>query len=424
MKSSRGLVVIKPSPPKWSVSPEPRGRTQSSHHHPSALAVARLAVRPDDPDRWATPNRRQPSTPTSRPPLPASNFTPTDKQTLEYEEEDDSDELDETHSHQPLAAPESEVLPASSDLSAEEDEMSAELDTESTKAPVQTTLTGLGNKWRSSRKESEAKADAAPKNHSHPTKQTKLSFREKLAEFASQNSKIDLTLTEDEEQEDDHDEEVAVVTRPVAVDPQDLPHSFDPSSEGIDDDIEEFLDDGQREPRKNVLRTADLPGIDPPARYTHPVADDDGIQDNFTYVADAEGATPNEGGVQTDMLMSEIASRKSSKEVTAKCDLDQIRRRYKIERKRQRQRILRQVNANQALEHELLPVAGLDNQNAVEVDRTLSKVIRKEDFATFRVLGQFNQAFIVVRRETAESPTTVGSDDLFIIGNCHPQLRK
>ncbi|KAJ9477995.1 DNA mismatch repair protein PMS1 [Pseudozyma hubeiensis] len=67
-------------------------------------------------------------------------------------------------------------------------------------------------------------------------------------------------------------------------------------------------------------------------------------------------------------------------------------------------------------DEQLLQGAGVANQDEAQVERALSRVIHKQDFAAMDVVGQFNLGFIIARRRTM--PDVAGSDemdDLFIV---------
>lgn len=67
-------------------------------------------------------------------------------------------------------------------------------------------------------------------------------------------------------------------------------------------------------------------------------------------------------------------------------------------------------------DEQLLQGAGVANQDEAQVEKALSRVIHKQDFAAMDVVGQFNLGFIIARRRTV--PDVTGSDemdDLFIV---------
>ncbi len=67
-------------------------------------------------------------------------------------------------------------------------------------------------------------------------------------------------------------------------------------------------------------------------------------------------------------------------------------------------------------DEELLQGAGVENQDEAQVERALSRVIHKQDFAAMQVLGQFNLGFIIARRRAIPNDGTSDEmDDLFIV---------
>ncbi|CDS82381.1 related to PMS1-DNA mismatch repair protein [Sporisorium scitamineum] len=66
-------------------------------------------------------------------------------------------------------------------------------------------------------------------------------------------------------------------------------------------------------------------------------------------------------------------------------------------------------------DEELLQGAGVENQDEAQVERALSRVIHKQDFAAMDVVGQFNLGFIIARRRTQPDTFSDETDDLFIV---------
>nr|DBA11357.1 TPA_inf: PMS1 [Pseudozyma hubeiensis] len=94
-------------------------------------------------------------------------------------------------------------------------------------------------------------------------------------------------------------------------------------------------------------------------------------------------------------------------------DLERLRRRLQ-------QRRASHLSASSGLpasgEEQLLQGAGVENQDEAQVERALSRVIHKRDFAAMDVVGQFNLGFIIARRRTVPDVTTSDEmDDLFIV---------
>nr|WJN24951.1 mismatch repair protein [Moesziomyces parantarcticus] len=66
-------------------------------------------------------------------------------------------------------------------------------------------------------------------------------------------------------------------------------------------------------------------------------------------------------------------------------------------------------------DEQLLQGAGVENADEEQVERTLSRVIHKHDFASMDVIGQFNLGFIIARRRTVTPGSLDEMDDLFIV---------
>nr|DBA11359.1 TPA_inf: PMS1 [Sporisorium graminicola] len=66
-------------------------------------------------------------------------------------------------------------------------------------------------------------------------------------------------------------------------------------------------------------------------------------------------------------------------------------------------------------DEELLQGAGVGNQDEAQVERALSRVIHKQDFAAMDIVGQFNLGFIIARRRTLPDAFADEMDDLFIV---------
>ncbi|SNX82907.1 related to PMS1 - DNA mismatch repair protein [Melanopsichium pennsylvanicum] len=63
----------------------------------------------------------------------------------------------------------------------------------------------------------------------------------------------------------------------------------------------------------------------------------------------------------------------------------------------------------------LLADASVSNEDEASVERALSRVIHKSDFALMSVVGQFNLGFIIARRHVSATSTCDEMDDLFIV---------
>ena len=413
-RSSFNEDVVPPTPDRgsgtWSPSPEPRRRLRSPASATPATPAHRLAPRPHGASPSHTnalvKNGLLPATPPTSQGLPASHFTPTDRQVLEYEEED---ELDDSQP-EGMAS-----LREDSGVAQVGETLSSDLDDEPVtprrnKPLVQPTLMALGQGWKMGR-EGEVKESASSTSSDRRTKQqTKLTFRDRLAGFASQSTQVDLSTADSDEEVEASEEEIAKIKRPIAVEQAD---TID--SDAIDLDIERMLpDDDETLQRDNIISTTDLPDISHRTdRHNGEIQGD--IQDSITYIAEAAAAAPEDAARRMG-FRSEIATRASKREVITACDLEKIRKRYKRNRTAHGGSDNSSIRDSHPSSPNLLPAAGVNNQDSTEVDRTLSRVIQKEDFAGMEVIGQYNKAFIIARRQVTDAKTQADSDDLFIIG--------
>jgi len=328
---------------------------------------------------------------------------------LEYEEEDD-ELMGSQSDSESVARPDSGVVRAVSISDSDDEEQLKSGKTDL----VQPTLTGLGARWKLTRHQ-DGTGNARGASAVKPTKRdTKLSFRDRLAGFASQQAKVDTTIADSDSEEGDvEQEDVSRITRTVEVDLPDIVGRNEPNSEGIDMDIEEMLEDDDETPHENVISTTDLPGIGRPSRASEVVVQGE-TQDPIQYIADTSAA-PDETEKRR-VFRDEIATRASKREVIISCDMIRIRESYKKARQSGLSGKKRDSAAVKSRASELLPAAGVSNQDSTEVDRTLSRVIKKQDFAGMQIIGQYNKAFIIARRQGAADDGEAASDDLFIIG--------
>jgi hypothetical protein len=406
--------VVPPTPDRrsgtWSPSPEPRRRVRSPAPATPATPAHRLAPRPHGASPSHTSallqNGLLPATPPTSQGLPASHFTPTDRQVLEYEEED---ELDDS---QPEGMASSRVDRAGVQV---EEPLSSDLDDEPVaprrnKPLVQPTLMALGQGWKMTREEAVKESASSTTSDRRTKKQTKLSFRDRLAGFASQSTQVDLSTVDSNDEVEGSEDETAKVKRPVAVEEAD---TLD--SDAIDLDIERILSDADEMLQgDNIISTTDLPDISHRTERHNGETQGD-AQDSITYIAEAATAAPEDAARRMG-FRSEIATRASKREVITACDLEKIRKRYKTNRAGHGSSENASVHDSHPTNTSLLPAAGVTNQDSTEVDRTLSRVIQKEDFAGMEVIGQYNKAFIIARRQVTDAKTRADSDDLFIIG--------
>jgi DNA mismatch repair protein PMS2 len=391
----------------------PLRRRERSPQEVSARSTGslRLAPKPSTPSNLSVVDLMSSGivigTPSPTQKLPDSHFTPIDKKTLEYEEEDELDELEsEDETIKGANRNRSPVILLSKDST--EDET---LPTGKRKKLVQPTLTGLGGGWKLSKVENVTPASS--EKRTVPKTQSRRSFRDRLMGFASQKAKVDLDEVHSDNGNDEADE-VAVYTRPIEVDEPDGELTREPSSDNIDLDLERALNPD--ETQEHEISTSDLPDGTLAISHKHRSHRDD-TQDGIEYIADGQDESQTPGELEEKAgFRNEIASRASKREITLTCDMDRIRRNYKASRRR-----LTPVEGNkldtgrsEGLPREaFLPEAGVTITDAVKADRALSKVIKKQDFASMQVIGQYNRAFIIARNVSSDPGDP--SNDLFII---------
>lgn len=335
-----------------------------------------------------------PSTPDSADPqrqLPASHFTPTERRVLEYMEEEEADEVEGMEVDLPFTRGREVVDLEDSD----EEEV-----VEPVKKMKQPKLmeTGYLSRGEGSQAKGRVKANdsPAPAPAKGKGKDSRLSLRNRLAGFASQAGEVDLTGVESDEGEE------AEATRPIDVDA-----SPEPAVEEEVVDVDEIPEPMEVD-SENVISTAAIPDVQQPTLGNM----EDDAQDEIQYIAEQPTQAPDTGERH---FRDEIASRASRREITIKCDVDLIRKRLKRDSEAKRAREARreeQKTADEARELIGPDEAGVGNLNSTQVDRVLSRVIAKEDFAQMEIVGQYNSAFIVARRRVEGEE----ADDLFIIG--------
>ncbi|SPO44398.1 related to PMS1 - DNA mismatch repair protein [Moesziomyces antarcticus] len=100
---------------------------------------------------------------------------------------------------------------------------------------------------------------------------------------------------------------------------------------------------------------------------------------------------------------------------TVSVDLARLRPRARQWREHKRASTLPARTTTLSGEEQLLQGAGVENADEEQVERTLSRVIHKQDFASMDVIGQFNLGFIIARRRTNAVGSADEMDDLFIV---------
>nr|WJN24954.1 mismatch repair protein [Pseudozyma thailandica] len=180
-------------------------------------------------------------------------------------------------------------------------------------------------------------------------------------------------------------------------------------------------DDEEDEAKEVEANDENLPAAIEPEAGSSSTEDDDG-GDNSPAPEDAEVGlldqlTRERGGTRDipDNNQDELFNLEVEEDGTVAFDVGSLQRRV-----RSRQAASTQAaSATQGLpasgDEELLLSAGVRNEDEAQVERALSRVIHKQDFASMQVLGQFNLGFIIARRRTTPDSSTDEMDDLFIV---------
>ncbi|KAJ9099264.1 hypothetical protein QFC21_004145 [Naganishia friedmannii] len=381
--------------------------TRSRNRSPPSLSVAShsLAPRPAALDGSNRPNGILQGHPSRS--LPATYFSPTSKETLEYNEgEDDGDGFSQDEEVRLILEDSRLVQSATSN--------------QSTRRLLQTTLNNAITRGGAV-DSSTSGADASPNNTS-----ARARLRGQIASFASQGAVVEL-----DELDSDSDTDQDLVLENDGAEPEPAATSYSiprdaAHSAPIAEDIEmqsgspvlvqprhaspppEFPAD----PDNIVMGTQESTLIDDTA--PHIINNNQYIlrekDEDISYLADSEPAhaeSSNAGSFRNEILKASPQG-----EITMRCDINRIRARA---RKRRMLAEAEAVNKKRRLdENDMLPDAGIANADTAQVDRVLSRVIGKEDFGEMVILGQFNMAFIIARRS---KPATEGReiDDIFII---------
>lgn len=135
-----------------------------------------------------------------------------------------------------------------------------------------------------------------------------------------------------------------------------------------------------------------------------------GRDEDIVYLADSANLVP-ELPTQGE-FRDEILKAGPQGQVVVRCDIGRIRSRAKKRRALDADRTSKKIKLG---ENDILPEAGIANTDSAQVDRVLSRVIQKQDFAEMQIVGQYNLAFIIARRRKLEEDGQL-IDDIFIIG--------
>lgn len=340
--------------------------------------------------------------------LPATYFSPTPKETLEYDEGEDGDDGFSQDEEVRLILDESRSVPPATSK-------------QPTKRLLQTTLSDVikrGNTGNSTTSRDEPSANNVS---------ARAKLRGQIAGFASQGAVIEL---DELDSDSDSDRSLQIKNNDTEREPGVTSQS--PTRENThevlledDDDIQitsPTLDTPRRAPPPLkapidqddiVMGTQESTLIDDSA--PHIINNDQyilrGQDEDMSYLADSE---PSHGeSLDAGHFRNEILKPSLQGEITIRCDIRRIRARAK---KRRMCAEAEAVRKKRRLDdNDMLPDAGIANADTAQVDRVLSRVIGKEDFEEMVILGQFNMAFIIARRsKPAKQDGSV--DDIFIIG--------
>lgn len=394
---SRGRSPVSITASLWQMAPRPTG----------IFSVRSSA--PKSPD--STQDRN----------LSTTHFVSTPKKTLEYEEEDDDEENGFSQDE--------EVR-----LILDNDKQEPPPAARPTRRLLQTTLNDViqrkAGAGSTSAVEILDEPDAPPGATSSRSR-----LRNKIAGFASQGAVVDL-----DELGSDTDEEAPAVVSSARVDqgqePElpggsaDMDELDEETGQQSEDEVEVQAIIDESSAAKTTVKVSDAnKGFDSDIvmgtqedvieleetisahvinnnQYIHQGPDED-----ITYIADSETAVAEDAALSE--FRSEILKASPQGEIIVRCDIKKIRARAK--RRVELENTTARNKKRRLDETDMLPEAGITNTDAAQVDRVLSRVIRKEDFAKMDILGQYNLAFIMARRKKPEE-NGQGIDDIFIIG--------
>jgi DNA mismatch repair protein PMS2 len=396
-----------------------RGRSPLS----TTPSLSRMAPRPTGAVGIRSSTLNSPDSTQNRN-LPITHFFYTPKKTLEYEEEDENEE----------------------DGFSQDEEVRLVLDSERSDLPIVTKPTKrlLQTTPNDAIQRHPAGASTSASQVSHATNDgpvgaasSRSRLRHKIAGFASQGAVVDLDeLNSDTDGEGQQVESSALIDQArVDETPRDLAHA---RSEDIDDETAQqskdememqTTSDASSRPRTGVEasdadkdRDSDIvmetqeDVIELEEDVSGHVINNNqyinqGSDEDITYIADSQTVIAEDAGPSD--FRNEILKASPQGEIIMRCDIKRIRTRAK--RRLELDAIAARNKKRKLDETDMLPEAGIANTDTAQVDRVLSRVIQKEDFAKMDILGQYNLAFIIARRKKPEeNGQTI--DDIFIIG--------
>lgn len=354
--------------------------------------------------------RADPSYRTENRALPETYFSPTPKKTLEYQEEDEEE-----------------------DGFSQDEEVRFVIDNESAKPPkstqpptkrlLQTTLTNVILRDDVERSDPEVSIVEPSDTSTAERQSARTRLRSRIAGFASQGTVVDLD-------ELDSDSEDPQVTGLGGEPSSPLANNGDNVACQPEDKVETPAPSPRQEPSKNsrngidddksldgdiVMATQEEEEVEvQDDTSTHVINNNQyilqGRDEDIVYLADSATLVP-EQAPQSE-FRDEIFKAGPQGQVVVRCDIGRIRFRAR------KRRALDAIPSSKKIklgENDILPEAGIANTDAAQVDRVLSRVIQKQDFAEMEILGQYNLAFIIARRKKLETDGQL-IDDIFIIG--------
>lgn len=201
--------------------------------------------------------------------------------------------------------------------------------------------------------------------------------------------------------------------------------------EALNEDEQAAGEEGDAEARgeRNSPRHEDVPtDIDTPS---DPIDDNDATQLRSKHVSvlpseqtddDDRDRRIAELAEEEDEAVDEPAISRGEKALqSTEVEMASLRRSV-VARRQYRQALKKSLRPQSARSEEKqgsdLSQAGIENQDAQQVESQLERVINKRDFESMQIIGQFNLGFILARRRTAtptDDPLSSAMDDLFVI---------
>lgn len=340
--------------------------------------------------------------------LPETHFSPTPKKILEYQEEEEDDGFSQDEEVRLVLDRNSAELPISTK--------------QPTRRLLQTTLTNVIQRGDLQRSDLAVSTEEPSKTSTTVSKSSRTRLRSRIAGFASQGTVVDV----DELDSDSDDREVTAIAGRQPTPATDIEDTMvcEPEKE-VEPPAPSARANGSAHSRKETDADKSLDGDIVMATQeegfelqedtsAHIINNNQyilqGRDEDIVYLADSATLVP-EPAAQSE-FRDEILKATPQGQITVRCDIDRIRSRAR------KRRTLETTPASKKIklgENDILPEAGIANTDAAQVDRVLSRVIQKQDFAAMEILGQFNAAFIIARRKKLETDGQC-IDDIFIIG--------